>query len=105
MPPGLAAFLNVSGMNADSDDTYETQFGAKSYKPETPPIPLFNNSDKQIIRSFVVPLKHNTTEFFLGTAARPEEPDSYVRLKGGVTISAIAATCLGTHKAKSSRPS
>ncbi len=100
LPPGLAAFLNVSGTN---EDTASAQFGDQSFKPETTPIPLINNGDKQMTEAFVVPLRHNLTEFYLATTAKPDEPDYYTRLKGGVTISAVAVTCLAAKKTTTRR--
>jgi len=90
MPPGLAAFFNVRGTDSSDSD-----FGIESFKAETSPIPLFNTSDKKVSRSFIVPLRHKITEFYLSTVSNPEDPDYAVRLKGGITITAVATMCSG----------
>jgi hypothetical protein len=91
MPPGLEAYFNVLGTNAEDAEN-------DTFRPETSPIALFNNGDREVSRSFIVPLRHKITEFYLSTPSAPEERDTVVRLKGGVTISAVAATCSAGNK-------
>lgn len=84
--PGLNAFLNVMGNRAD-------EYYGEDWFPEVRPIDISNHTPRTVRRTFVVPLRHSITEFFLGAPATPAKADLETSIAGAVHVFATAISC------------
>ena len=69
------------------------EYYGEDWFPEINPIDISNHTLRTVRRTFVIPLRHSITEFFLGTPAAPTKADLETSIGGAVQVFATAISC------------